>query len=295
MTHHEETSALSDHLASLVERTAPSVVRVDGRRFPASGLAWSEDLVLTTAHAVERDASLSVTMEGDPLPATLVGRDPGTDLALLRVEGKLVPARTGDGEGLKVGHLVLALGRPGRTVRARLGVVSALGGEVRLPGGGRLERYLESDVDPRRGFSGGPLVGTGGEVLGVNTGALLRGTLVTVSTVTLRRVVEGILSGRNQRGYLGIGSMPVRLPAHLVERAGAPTGLLVTAVEPGSPAETAGLSLGDVILSLDGVAVGDLSDLLAFLAEDRAGKVIAARVLRGGAVQELTVTVGVRS
>lgn len=295
MSELEGAAALSHDLASLVERTAPSVVRVEGRRFPSTGLAWSEDLVVTSAHAIERDEPLSVGVEGSELAATLVGRDPGTDVAVLRVEGKLVPARAGDGAGLKVGHVVLALGRPGRTVRARLGIVSALGGEVRLPGGGRLERYLESDIDPRRGFSGGPLVDLAGEVLGVGTSALLRGTFVTVGTATLRRVVERLLSGRMKRGYLGIGSMPARLPPHLAGIADAQAGLLVTAVEPGSPSDAAGLSLGDVLLSLDGEPVSDLGDLLAFLSEDGAGKVVSARVLRAGAVHEISITVGQRS
>jgi S1-C subfamily serine protease len=191
--------------------------------------------------------------------------------------------------------VVLALGRPGRSVRARFGVVSALGGEVRLPGGGRLERYLESDIDPRRGFSGGPLVGGGGEVLGLNTSGLVRGTLVTLGTATLRRVVEGLLTGRMKRGYLGIGSLPARLSVTQAAAAGASAGLLVTAVEPGSPADAAGIALGDVILTLDGQAIAGIEDLLGFLSEDRAGRTVTARVLRAGAVQEIALTVGQRS
>jgi S1-C subfamily serine protease len=295
MEEREPMDTLSQQLAEAVERTSPAIVRIEGRRWAASGVAWSEDIVVTTAHGLEPGESVGVELPGGAdIQAQVVGRDPGTDIAVLRSGEKLSPAAFAEATGLRVGHLVLALGRPGRSVRARLGVVSALGEDVRLGGGARLERYLETDIDPRRGFSGGPLVTPSGDVLGISTGALARGALVTLTTPTLRRVVDGLVSGRMKRGYLGISSFPVRLPEPAAQAAGAGGGLLVTGVEPGSPAERGGIFLGDVILALDGQAVTDLGDLLAFLAEDRAGKSVAVKVLRTGSVRELPVSVGER-
>jgi S1-C subfamily serine protease len=288
---------LSDALAATVEATGPAVVRVEARhRLPATGIVWSADGIIVTAHhVVQWDENIGVGLpNGQAVQATLVGRDPTTDLAVLRAQTEgLTPPAWANLESLQVGHLVLALGRPGRTVQATLGIVSALGDSWRTPAGGRLDRYLQTDVVMYPGFSGGPLVDAAGQMLGLNTSALLRGTSLTVPVPTLRRVVETLLAhGRVRRGYLGVGAQPVRLPAALKQQLGQETGVLLVSVESGSPAEQGGLLLGDTIVSLDGQPVRHMDDLLALLSGDRVGAVVPVRIVRGGQVQELTVIIG---
>jgi S1-C subfamily serine protease len=290
---------LSDDLAATVETAGSGVVRVEARRrLPASGIVWSSDGVVVTAHhVVERDENISVgTAGGETVAAALVGRDPTTDLAVLRVEGAdLTPPTWAEPEGLSVGHLVLGLGRPGRTVQATLGIVSALGEGWRTPAGGRVEPYLQTDLVMYPGFSGGPLVDVAGGVLGLNTSALLRGISLSVPTPTVRQVVETLLAhGRVRRGYLGVGAQPVRLPADLAEGVGQETGLLLVSVEPGAPADGAGLTLGDTIVALDGQPVRHMDELLALLGGDRVGASVPVGIVRGGQTQEMTVTIGER-
>lgn len=293
---------VSDALATTVETAGPSVVRVEARRrLAASGIVWSSDgVIVTTHHVVERDENITVGLPGgESLSADLVGRDPTTDLAVLRAGGvqgaDLTPPTWAEPEGLRVGHLVLGLGRPGRTVQATLGIVSALGEGWRTPAGGRVEPYLQTDLVMYPGFSGGPLVDVSGRVLGLNTSALLRGISLSVPTPNVRRVVEVLLAhGRVRRGYLGVGAQPVRLPATLAGQLGQETGLLLVSVEPDGPAGQGGLLLGDTIVALDGQSVRHMDDLLALLSSDRVGATAPVRFVRGGQVQELTVTIGER-
>ncbi len=304
----EVLQELSNTLAATVEVAGPSVVRVEARRrLPASGIIWSSDGVIVTAyHVVERDENISVGLpDGQSVPATLVGRDPTTDLAVLRAQASttneaqpasLTPPTWADPDDLRVGHLVLALGRPGRTVQATLGVVSALGGSWRTPAGGRMDRYLQTDVVMYPGFSGGPLVDSAGQVLGLNTSALLRGISLTVPTPTLSEVVQTLLThGRMRRGYLGVGAQTVRLPAGLGQQLSQETGLLLISVEPDSPADQGGLLLGDTIITLDGQPIHHMDDLLALLSSDRVGETVPVRIVRGGQVQELKIVVGERT
>ena len=286
---------LSNDLAETVATAGPAVVRVEARdRLPASGIAWSADGVVVTAHhVVERDDNINIGLsDGRTIPAALVGRDPTTDLAVLRAEtsGLSAPSWAG-ADDLRVGHLVLALGRPGNNVRATMGIVGALGKSWRTPSGGTLDRYLQTDLVMYPGFSGGPLVGADGRVLGLNTSALLRGVSLTVPSSTLRRVVEALLAhGRISRSYLGVGSQPTRLPDGLVDQLGQETGLLLVSVEPGSPAEEGKLYLGDTIVALDGQPVRHLDDLLSNLGSDRIGNTVPVRIVRGGQVQDVDVT-----
>jgi S1-C subfamily serine protease len=189
----------------------------------------------------------------------------------------------------------LALGRPGQTVQATLGIVSALGQEWRTPAGGKLDRYLQTDVVMYPGFSGGPLVDASGHFLGLNTSALLRGVSLAVPSSTVRRVVETVLAhGRVRRGYLGVGIQPVRLPADLAEQIDQETGLLLVQVKPGSPAEAGGLLLGDTIVALDNQPVPHHDALQALLSGDRAGASVAVRIVRAGQMQEVDVVIGER-
>jgi S1-C subfamily serine protease len=199
-------------------------------------------------------------------------------------------------DGLRVGQLVLALARPGRTLRATLGILSAAGEGWRTRAGGQIDRYLQADVRVWPGFSGGPLVDVSGTALGLNTAAMRRGPSLTIPAATLRRVVDTLLAyGRVRRGYLGVGAHPVRLPAAVSQQVGRDLGLLLVSVEPGSPAERAGLFLGDVIVAVDGQAVGRVEDLLAVLTADRVGSTVPARIVRGGQLQDLNIVIGERA
>ena len=290
---------ISEDLASLVKNLDPSLVRVEARRrLPATGMIWSADgLILTAHHVVTKPEGIRVGLsDSRTVDARLIGRDPTTDLALLQVQEQgLVPPAWADPDGtdLSVGHLVVALGRPGRTVRAALGVISALGDPWRSPGGGWIDRYLHIDMVMYPGFSGGPLVNAAGQVVGLNTSALLRNMSVTVPVATMHRVGAMLRDhGRIRRGFLGVSTQPVRLPANIVAQLGQETGLLLTAVEPGSPAEQGGLVLGDTLVGLDGTGMRQHDDLIAFMAPDRIGKTVSVQLLRGGQLQGLPVVIG---
>ena len=292
-------SELSNDLADVVDAGSPGVARVNARRrHGASGVVWSEDGVIVTAHhVVESDENIRVTLDaGDAVDAKLVGRDPSTDVAVLKASASdLQPASWADDASARVGHLVLALGRPGNGVAATLGVVSAVGGPWRTPAGGSLARYLQTDVVMYPGFSGGPLVDSTGGVLGINTSALVRGVALTITRTSLDGIVGTLLSdGRIRRGYLGIGTQPVALPDSLRELAGQESGLLVSSVQPNSPAEKAGFLLGDTLIEVDGKSVGAPDDLMSLLGGDIIGRSASARVVRGGQLVVLDVTVGER-
>ncbi len=287
---------LSDSLAQAVETAGSAVVRVEGRRrLPATGIVWGADGVIVTANHVVKADEVSIGLpDGGSMKAAVAGRDPSTDLAVLRAEANgLQPAKRT--EELAVGHLVLALGRPGKTVQATLGIVSALGDSWRTPMGGQIDRYLQTDVVMYPGFSGGPLVSSGGVVLGLNSSGLARGVSLAVPVSTLESTVETLLAhGRMRRGYLGVSTQSARLPASLKEQLNQETGLLVVNVEPDSPADKGGLVLGDTIVGLDGSAVRHHDDLLALLTGDRVDKKVPVSIVRGGEFQSVNVKIGVR-
>jgi S1-C subfamily serine protease len=298
----EVLQQVSAALAAAVEVASPGVVRVEARRrLAATGIVWSPDGVIVTAHhVVEQDEPIHIGLaDGQTVSATVVGRDPTTDLAVLRAQvASLTPPAwiESDMHSLRVGHLVLALGRPRQTVQATLGIVSVLGAGWHTPAGGQMDRYLQTDVVMYPGFSGGPLADAAGRVIGLNTSALLRGIGLTVPVLTLRRVIEMLLAhGRVRRGFLGMSTQPVRLPAGLAQQLGQETGLLLIAVEPGSPAEQGGLLLGDTLVALDDTPVRQHDDVLAFLSPERIGTVVLAHLIRGGQVQEQRVVVGERT
>jgi S1-C subfamily serine protease len=271
---------------------------VEGRRrLPASGIVWSSDgIVVTANHVVKRDNKIVVGLpDGQVVEAELVGRDPSTDLAVLKVEATGLSSAGRVAKGLQVGHMVLALGRPGRTVQATLGIVSALGDSWRTGMGGQIDRYLQTDVVMYPGFSGGPLVDAGGQILGLNTSALLRGVSLTVPTATLERVTGALVThGRLRRGYLGVSTQPARLPPAVQEELGQETGLLVVSVEPDSPADLGGLVMGDAIVGLGGETVRHHDDLLAQLSGDSVGQKAPMQIVRGGEVRSVNVTIGER-
>jgi S1-C subfamily serine protease len=287
---------LSGRLAEAVERAAASVVRVEGRRRgPSSGVVWGDGLIVTADHVLEWDEGIEVTPGGGPaVAATLVGRDPTTDLALLRVGAGLAATSWAEAPALRVGHLVLGVSRA-HGLRAELGIVAALGGEWLTSAGGRVDRHLETDLGPYPGFSGSLLVDVSGAALGVNTAGLLRGAGLAVPPPTVKRVVETLAAhGHVRRGFLGVGTMPVRLGPDQEASLGQESGLMVTSVQPGAPAQRAGVLLGDVLLAFGGHALARPRDLLTWLDEDAVGRSVALRVLRGGGALDLDVTVGSR-
>ena len=291
--------SVSNALADAVETAGKGVVRVEARRrLPATGIVWSADGVIVTAHhVVERDDDITVGLpNGETAAAKLIGRDPSTDLALLRTDAKgLTALAQATPDTLRVGHLVLAIGRPGADVLSTLGIVSALGEPWRSRSGGQFDRYLQTDVAMYPGFSGGPLIDVSGRVLGLNTSSMGDVSL-TIPTPTIQRVVQALLAhGKVKQGYLGVGAQPVRLPEALKDKLGQETGLLLASVESDSPADKGGLMLGDTLVGMAGQPVRHMDDLAGVLNGDRVGKAVPCKIIRGGNVQELTVTIGERA
>jgi S1-C subfamily serine protease len=287
---------LSGELAAVVESAVASVVRVEGRRRSASsGVAWSPDgVIVSSHHAVDGEEDVPVGLhDGRTVSARVVGRDPGSDLAVLRAEVKgLAAPRWDESTTPRVGHLVVGVSRPGRTARARLGVVSAVAGEWRTPAGGRLESYLETDIDPRPGFSGGLLLGADGRAIGVTTAGLVRGAGMAVVPRSLRRVVEALLvHGRLRRGYLGLGTQTI---AMVPPQAGQTAAIIVLSVQPDSPAARAGLLVGDVLLRAGEDRLTHPAALMPALDEDRVGHELRLRILRAGEERDVTIVVGER-
>lgn len=290
--------ALDQALAAAVAHAGPSVVHVArGHGHAGTGIVWADDLVVSSSfHTPDRTQVGIAGADGalERRDAEVIGRDPGTDVAVLRVAGGgLAPATFRELGALAVGNLALALGRPGRSVRASLRAIGVLGPATRTPHGGQLDRYVESDRQIPRGFAGGPLVDADGAVIGMNTRTLVRGEDLAVPTETLRRVVaELVAHGGIRRGFLGVGAYPAQLSPGLAQLAGRDRAALVAGVDDGSPAATAGLIVGDLIVEVAGAAIGDPDDLRRALA-DRPGETVELVVLRGGA--KLTLSAALES
>jgi S1-C subfamily serine protease len=290
-------TALSDAMAAAVERAAAATVMVNGRRrMPASGILFSPGLILTADHVVEREEDIPVYLPtAGEARATIAGRDPGSDLALLKLESASgTAAETAPGEA-RIGQLALAVGRPSTNgIQASLGIVSAVGGPLRTGRGGLLDRYLATDAIPYPGFSGGPLIDASGRVLGINTSGLARGSSLAIPSMLAWEVAATLAEhGQVRRGYLGLRTQPVKLPGSGPQEART-TGLLIVGVEDGSPAEKGGLIVGDILTGLAGQPVSDHDDLLSRLSSALVGQPAQVTVLRGGQPLEVTVVVGER-
>ena len=289
--------SLSNDLAAAVERAARSVVAVHARpRLPSTGVHWRPGVIVTAEHTVRVEEEIRVTgPDGRAVPASLVGRDPGTDLAVLRVSDTDWPlAEVGDHAELKVGHLVLAVGHG---PRASWGVVSAVDGPWRTWRGGEVDRLLRIDLVLYPGFSGGPLVDAAGQVAGLVTSGLSRQLELALPASTVTRVVDELVAtGRISRSYVGLALQPVALPEtlrRLAPGSGA-QGLIVVSMEADGPAAQAGVMLGDVLVALEGRSLQDLGDLQAVLAGRRVGTAVTASLVRAGAPRDLVITLGER-
>lgn len=285
-----ELAALSQELAAAVERAGKSVVAVHARpHFSSSGVFWRSGVIVTAEHTLRREEDINVTLpDGSKAPATLAGSDGGTDIAVLRVEHQGIPAGKAAAQPAP-GHLALSIGRSENSgVNATWGIVSAYSGPWRTWRGGRLDAYIRLDLTLYPGSSGGLVVNTQGEPLGIATSALSRIAGLAIPASTVDRVVDEILSrGRVARGYLGVGLQPVDLPDHQ-------KGLIVLSVEPGGPAATAGILIGDILLALGGRATADTEEVQIALESHGVGKSVEATVLRGGASRTIAIVIGER-
>lgn len=283
---------LSDSLAGAVAGVSDSVVRVNGRRRSSTGIVWSASGdVLTALHTLQREEGLSITLpDGRELPAKVVGVDPGTDIALLRVDAELkVPTWSETGGG-RIGELVLVLSRSGN-LRATLGMVASTNGPWRTASGGRVDRWIDVDASLPPGGSGGPLVSVEGAVIGMNTSALSRGG-GTVPVATLRRVAESIVAhGGVRRGWLGIGVQATALDGKRATQAGQGSGLLVVSLLSEGPAAKAGIQVGDILVSFGGQPLADVGDLHERLDENTVGTTASVRFLRGDEPRDVDATV----
>lgn len=293
-------ATLSSQLAEAAATVGKSVAAVHGRRHPSSGILWSKDAVVTANHALRRDEEISVvTAPGKSTSAQLIGRDPTTDLAVLRLQqpAESSAPRWGDASKLRAGELVLALGRTWRgNIVASSGVISGLMGAWRTWRGGELDQFIRPDLTLYPGFSGGPLVSPQGEILGLNTAGLHRSG-ITVPAATVARVVAELLQkGRIERPYLGLAMQAVPVPESLRTKLNlnASRGLLVAHVEPGSPAEAGGLLLGDVLLEIEGQPVAETDVVQEILRSRKPGNRVALSLVRGGTLMNITLTLAAR-
>ncbi len=298
-------SAFSDQLANAVERASRSIVTVAARpRQSASGVLWQaagEVVIVTADHVVEREDDIAITLpDGRKAWAALVGRDPSTDLAVLR----LTSGELGEGaapitvsDALRVGHLALAIGRPTEGgPRVSFGVVSSIEGPRRSWQGAQIEGIIFADVTLYPGFSGGPLVDLEGRFVGLNSSRLTRQS-AALPVATIRRVVTTLLThGRVRRGYLGVATQQVPLSASLAQAANVSqeAALLVVTIEGDSPAEKGGLLMGDIIITVSGQPATSVDALRAALGATAPGQPLAVRALRGGKPMETSLIVGER-
>jgi S1-C subfamily serine protease len=289
---------LSDALADATEKTGNATVLVNARRrMPASGIVYASDLILTADHVVEREEGIKVILaDGAEVSARVVGRDAGSDLAVLKLERSAGAIAEATKTPARLGQIALALGRPSSDgIEASLGTVSAIGGPIRTGRGGMLERYLRTDSISYPGFSGGPLVAADGAVLGLNTSGLANGAAVTIPADIAWRIADTLVThGRIKRGYLGIRSQTVDISeaAQKALQREQTTGLLIVGVENGSPAAKGGLIVGDILVGVAGEPVLHHDELFARLNGEVVGKSTPIDVIRGGQPQTLNVVIG---
>jgi S1-C subfamily serine protease len=287
--------SLSNELASLVESSAAPVVAVHGRpRFNSSGVHWSPGVVVTADHTLRHDDDILVTTgTGDKFSAEIAGRDAGTDLAALRVKDLPIPTAHQAESYARPGNLILAIGRNQQSANAALGVISSLGGPSQTWRGGKLDQVIRLDVALHPVASGGAVVDSAGKLIGIATPVLSRAAAFAVPNATVERVVQSLLAhGRLPQGYLGAGLQPIPLPEHLTKGLGltAAGGLMTVSVDQDAPAGKAGLTIGDVLLDLNGQLVERLEAVRPLLAE-QVGKSVTARILRGGKLMNLEISV----
>jgi S1-C subfamily serine protease len=287
----------SNQLADAVDAVAPSVVQVRARHRAASGLVYGEDLVLTTGRVIGRDEHPEIrTPDGRLLTAEVAGWDPATRLALLKVTGLQAPP-VAPGAPPRVGHLALAIGRSwSSAITVTAGLVSIIGGPLRTAPRREIEEVIRTSAPMHDGFAGGAFIGADGGLLGIATAASIRGLGVVIpARIAWQSAATLVERGSLRRGYLGIAAQPVSVPEKQRPAEGRAEALLVLGVKAGSPAEGAGVFVGDLLLSLDGVGLSSPEDLLDLLVGDRVGRPLVLRVLRGSSAVDVSVIAAERS
>jgi S1-C subfamily serine protease len=297
----EDTQLLdsySEAVVRTVETASPAVVKIDAGRGGGSGFVFTPDgLLLTNSHVVAQAAHVTVTLaDGRSLRGDVVGDDPHTDLAVVRVDGGSLPTLPfGDSRAVRVGQIAIAIGNPfGFQCTVTTGVVSALGRSLRARSGRLIDDVIQTDAALNPGNSGGPLVTTRGEAIGVNTATIMpaQGLCFAIASNTARFVVSRLIrDGRIRRSYIGVGGQNVPVPRRLVvaHRLASPSGVLVVSIEPASPGEQSGLRDGDLIVSFDGRPVGGVDDLHRLLTGERIGAAASLVVVRGVELRTLTI------
>jgi S1-C subfamily serine protease len=291
-------SSFSNQLADVVASAAPSVVQVQGRRRPATGLVHADGVVLTTVRALGREDGVRVRRhDGAVLDAELAGWDPATGLALLKVAGLDAPALVTSAAPARVGQLAVALARSwSNSVTASAGLVSVIGGPLATGRRRSIDEVIRTSAPMHDGFSGGAFLAVDGGLLGVTTAAAIRGLGVVIPAGIAWRTAATLLEhGSLKRGYLGVAGQRVTLVDAQRAAAGREDGVLVVNVASDSPAAAGGVLVGDVILDFDGSPIGSPEDLVDRLLGGRVGQPVQLRVLRGGGTADLTVVVGERA
>ncbi|MBV9269302.1 MAG: trypsin-like peptidase domain-containing protein [Acidobacteriaceae bacterium] len=295
-------AAFSDELVNLVTRTTPGIAAVKGAAYRVvSGVAIGADLIAVSDHALKREERIGVVLgAGGETTANLVGRAPGIDLAVLRVQGAtLSPLKQAQPTDLKTGALAAVVGFTADVgPSVSLGVIGALGGPRRTWKSGTLDQFIRLDVNLYPSQAGAAVIDMNGALIGIATPALSRHSAVAIPYSSLRRVADELVqSGRIRRGFLGVGVQPVAIPAALRGRAGieAESGLMLLSVEPDGPAEHAGLQLGDILISLGGHPTPDIDDLQEALSGEAIDKDHEAVIVRGGEIARRQVRIRERN
>jgi S1-C subfamily serine protease len=297
----ETLLTVSDELAGAVERVASAIVTVHaGDRRPASGVIWSEGVVVTAAHAVRREEGIELRLaDGSRAAADLAGLDAGTDLAVVKCgAARSAALERADLDALKVGQLAVAVARlSDHGVNASLGIIGGLGNAWRTWRGGTVEQLIRVAMSLYPGFSGGALLDARGRIVGINTAGLSRSGSIALPNTTVERVTAELLArGFVARPYLGVAMQSVRLPKSLQSKLelddGA--GVIVMAMEPEGPAERAGVLVGDIFLRVGGERVTDAADVQHALGAVRLAGTVSATVVRGGELAVLDIAPGER-
>jgi S1-C subfamily serine protease len=290
-------TTLSNDLADAVASASPSVVQVHGRRRPASGVVYQQDVVVTSARALGREDGLHVRRaDGTVFDAELAGWDPATGLAVLRVGGLGTTPIEASAAAPRVGNLGIGIARSwSNNVTASAGLVAIIGGPLATGRRRAIEEVIRTTAPMHDGFAGGAFIDTAGKLLGIATAAEIRGLGVVIPTRIAWQTAKSLLEhGRLERGYLGIAGQPVQLSEAQRQAENREDALLVVGVTPGSPAAAAGVLVGDLLLDFDGHAISSPEDLLDLLVGDRVGRGLPLRTLRGTSSLTATVTVGKR-